>query len=137
MTFRAVPSVYRRLNVENRDLTHSAEVLDQEHLVTSLVVDELVHNLPHDQHAEPSGAQAERDALLGARQDGLGAVRGGAMIEFRAVEAVPGSRKWYTIARAVLAAVTSITLSAVEAGAVLHRVQQHLAERRQQEVAFA
>ncbi len=32
------------------------QILDQQHLVAVLVVDELVHDLPHDQHAKPAGS---------------------------------------------------------------------------------
>ena len=39
------------------------------------------------------------------------------------------------IARSVRAAVTSMTWPGIEAGAVLHRVEQHLAEGGHQQVA--
>ena len=45
------------------------QVLDQQHLITFLVVDQLVDDLADDEHAEASGAQADLVALVSDGQD--------------------------------------------------------------------
>jgi hypothetical protein len=49
--------------------SRSGQVLDEKDLVAAFVVNELVDDLAHDQHAEATRTEAELEALLGAGED--------------------------------------------------------------------
>ena len=77
-------------------------MLDEKDFVTALVVDELVDDLAHDQHAEATRSQAELNALLGGGEDGLGAARGDAVIQILPIEAAPRIAEMVDVAGKVI-----------------------------------
>ncbi len=112
-------------------------MFDQQHFVAQLVVNHFVHNLPDDEHAEAAGPKAHFGAPDGTVHHGLRRARRGSVREPVGIEPAPWIAEVINDGALGAGRGDLDHLARIEARAVLHRVHQHLAERRQQQVAFA
>ena len=111
-------------------------MLDQEHFVAALVVDELVGDLLDQEHAEAAGPPAGLLALERDVDEILGPLRLGGVHQVGAIEAVAGIAE-VVDNRALGARGRHLDhLVRIESRPVLHRVDQHLAECRHQQIAI-
>ena len=111
-------------------------MLDQQDLVPALVVDELIGHLAGDQHAESAWPQPFLLALQCAGHDILGIVRPRRMRQVVGVEA--GARILEVIDNGAgrLCGGDLDDFLRIEAGAMLHGVEEQLAKRGNQQVSL-
>jgi hypothetical protein len=116
--------------------TLSVQVFHEQDLVPEFVVDEFVGNSPCDEHPEAARAQAHLGAPQGSGHHLVGVRRHGGVRQPLAVEAAAGIPHVLDDRACRPGGCHLDDFAVVEPGSVLHRIEEQLAERGNEQVPF-